>query len=68
LCDLIEADIELAQSVVNGDDDDAVMAVQSRRKGKLVTYSDFLQHYWPHFSQSLTKGMSEWFHFLNNIP
>jgi hypothetical protein len=28
----------------------------------LIDYDDFLQSYWPHFSQGLTKGMSEFGH------
>lgn len=36
-----------------------------RSRGKLVNHDRFLSHYWPHFSQSLTKKLSKLSFYIN---
>jgi hypothetical protein len=38
----------------------------SRGAGKLVTYSVFLESCWPHFSQTLRKGLGELLSFTRS--
>src|ERR1700733_14868014 len=41
-----------------------VTPVYSRGAGKLVTYSVFLESCWPHFSETLRKGLGMWLNFI----
>ena len=48
LCKLLEADLEV----------DIVQGVgRQRQRGSMMSYDTFRQVYWPHFPQSLIKGL-----------
>ncbi|GLB36677.1 putative uvrD-like helicase C-terminal domain [Lyophyllum shimeji] len=49
LCELIEADFELEDGISN--------TKGNKKRRTFVSYDHFLQQYWPHFPQPLTKGL-----------
>jgi hypothetical protein len=55
LAKLLEADITLESRKATPLN--AVRTFDQQATGRLVTYDVFLRSYWPHFSQSLTKGL-----------
>ena len=55
LAKLLEADITLKSRKATPSN--AVQSFDQQATGRLVTYDVFLRSYWPHFSQSLTKGL-----------
>lgn len=66
LCSLLEADIGRNTTLQDVQDADlqyndapasSLSSAQTARGRRLVTYELFFVEYWPHFPQSLTKGM-----------
>jgi len=44
---------EISLVDMGSDDDD----IKFSKKSNLISYSTFLEAYWPHFTQSLKKGL-----------
>ena len=55
LAKLLEADLTLKSGTATPLNAD--LSFDQKATGRLITYDVFLRSYWPHFSQSLTKGL-----------
>lgn len=55
LASLLEADMpDVSPGDVDSDD-----GTKFSKTSKLISYSTFLDAYWPHFTQSLKKGLGD---------
>lgn len=62
LCTLLETDIDAPGEVPLGQIGTHISGSLSNRgqqREKVVSFDLFKDHYWPHFPQSLTKGLGE---------
>ncbi|KAL1686635.1 P-loop containing nucleoside triphosphate hydrolase protein, partial [Schizophyllum commune] len=57
LCTLLEGDVLPSEEHLIGEDFSDLTPRIMQRTGQLVTYRLFFTEYWPHFSQTLTKGL-----------
>ncbi|KAJ7743864.1 hypothetical protein B0H16DRAFT_1889844 [Mycena metata] len=58
LCGMLESDMEADPSAgFPGLSTDTSVATERTTRRAKLTYDRFLQHYWPHFPQTLTKGL-----------
>ncbi|KAJ7222624.1 hypothetical protein GGX14DRAFT_558715 [Mycena pura] len=57
LCLMLENDIKNSEVAGSISATRSSIAMDSVQKATRLTYERFLQHYWPHFSQTLTKGL-----------
>ncbi|KAL1662505.1 hypothetical protein GGF50DRAFT_58831, partial [Schizophyllum commune] len=57
LCTLLEGDVLPSEERLIGEDFSDLTPRIMQRTGQLVTYRLFFTEYWPHFSQTLTKGL-----------
>lgn len=67
LTSMLEADLSQTSRDYSSPDPKQAFGIQAKneKKPRFITYPVFLDAYWPHFNQKLTKGLGK--HSLNLI-